>query len=72
MIPTVNTDGASVAIVSAPIPVDDDGEYQVFLPARFGGSWYEGGILGVDNDGGQTWLGRCARRAATAASRTGT
>ena len=46
-----------MAIVSAPIPVGDDGEYQVFLPARFGGSWYEGGILGVDDDGVQTWLG---------------
>ncbi len=57
VIPTANTSGASLPVASAPIQVGDDGEYQVYLPARAGGSWYEDGILGVDNDGVQTWLG---------------
>ena len=56
VIPTVNTDGASIPIVDAPIPVDSTGAFSVFLPARDGGV-YEGGVMGTSESGNEfAWL----------------
>jgi len=61
VVPTTNTDGGSFPIVPAPVHVDASGEYQVFLPAKFDGSWYESGILAIDETGeAQAWLDRDA------------
>ena len=58
VVPTVNTDGASRSLLSGPVPVGATGEYRVFLPARYDGSWYEAGILGfAGNDTVGAWLG---------------
>jgi hypothetical protein len=55
--PTSNTDGASVSLVPAPIPVDATGEYHVILPAK-SVSWYENGVVGTDENGDNlAWLG---------------
>jgi len=51
--PTVNTDGASAALLPEPIEVDSSGDFQVFLPAKTGGV-YEGGVQGW-NASGDTW-----------------
>jgi hypothetical protein len=51
--PTVNTDGASIPLVSAPLEVDSSGTYQVFLPAKSGGV-YEGGVMAT-SVGGDVW-----------------
>lgn len=56
VVPTVNTDGASSPIIPEPIPVDESGEYQVFLPAR-GGGVYESGVIGFAESGDWAWLG---------------
>jgi hypothetical protein len=55
VVPTVNSDGASLPIVPEPIPVDASGEYQIFLPARDGGV-YEGGVIGFAESGDWAWL----------------
>jgi hypothetical protein len=55
--PTVNTDGASVPSVDAPLLVDASGNFQVILPAKAGGV-YEGGVRGADESGNDwAWLG---------------
>jgi hypothetical protein len=55
--PTVNTDGASMPLVPAPIAVDSSGGYQVFLPAKAGGV-YEGGVMATTTSGDAwSWLG---------------
>jgi hypothetical protein len=57
VVPTVNTDGGSVASIAEPIAVGPSGEYTVILPARDGGV-YECGVMGLDPDGDDwAWLG---------------
>ncbi len=57
VIPTSNTDGASVPLVPSPIVVGPSGDYHVLLPAK-STSWYENGILGSDETGDNwAWLG---------------
>lgn len=56
VIPTVNTDGASLPIVDAPIPVDASGVFSVLLPTRASGV-YEGGVMGTSESGNEwAWL----------------
>lgn len=57
LITTVNTDGGSRPLLSQPVRVSANGQYHVTLPARYGGGWYENGILAfAGNDNVGTWL----------------